>query len=164
MKSCYIFKTVALIATKKSCESCLRPSHATVPSSQFFQVRFEGSWYKQASCGLGAWATPNMRPLTGKPGQELRAVVGGSFPSSTVPRSGKYQKTEKVLDWGARESCNRIICVLTSLSFFRSLLMCRSTPLRILCCGGACSTSWWHVLSSCFVLDITYPLSQQTSP
>lgn len=128
---------------------------------------FQGSCYKQEPSGLGPWVIPNMWPLTGKSGQALRALVGGSFPSSTVPRPGKYQNTEKVLDWGARESCNRIICVFISLSLFRSLLRCRSTPLRILCCGGACSTSWWHstdVLSSCFTLDITYPLLQQTSP
>lgn len=83
---------------------------------------FEGSCYKEAPSGLAAWVTPNMWPLTGKPGQELRAVVGGSFPSSTVPRSGKHQNTEKVSDWGVRESCNRIICVFASLSLFRSLL------------------------------------------
>lgn len=157
MKTCWIYKTVALIATKKILWIiCLHLSHATVPSSQFFQVMFEGSCYKQIPSGLGAWVTPNTGTLPGKPGQELKAVVGGSFPSCTVSRSGKYQNTKKTegLKNTAIESS-----VCSILYHFSDLFWGVGPPHWKFCAvvGPAVQTDdSTDVLSSCFALDITY--------
>ena len=90
-----------------------------------------------------------------------RAATGGSFPYSTVPRPEKYQNTNKALDWGTRESCNRIVSVyaFTSLPPFpiRSRGRCRSTPLRVSCCSGGWYTSWWHTVLMHFLSAVLMP-------